>query len=228
MKQLHKNPGAVRNALVANVARLEAIEQAAHDERIKLERQLKSAGASLKGTRDMTDAARAAVADGRLEVRMEVALRGAAAPMSVVDLARQLREPAANVQRVLKRLRETPCPTAAADSGAMCVYNHGTDTDPRWSWVIGDDVDAQTLYSTIEVMLRRRPYTFRELQLATGARRGRISGATVEFARGDLPIYTVGGSERRYVWFIGSLADLPAEMRKHARSVKLAPDKNKI
>jgi hypothetical protein len=224
MKQVSRITGSVRHTLEESAARLQQLETAVHDERLRLERRLATAGAKLKGTRDLTMLA----ADSATEVRVEVALRGPDAPLTIIELANRLHEPADRVHRVMRRLRETPCPTAAADSGAQKVFNHGLDTDPTWSWVIGDAVDAQPLYRAIEVMLRRRPYTFRELQIATGARRGRISGATVEFARSDLPVYTVGGSDRRYAWFIGALSSLPSDLRRQARAVRLAPDKNKV
>lgn len=217
-KQTVKRGADVRRALADTAVRLGAIE-----EKLRIAPRLRA-----KGTRDMTEASRQAAADAGLDIRIEVALRGAVAPMSVLDLVRAVGAPAARVHAAIKRLRTTPCPTAADGSGAMVVHNHGTAEDPRWLWVIGDAVEAQTLYRFVEAMLRRRPYTFAEMQAATGARRGRISGATVEFARGDLPVWTVGGSDRRYVWFIGALSELPAEMRRHARAVRLAPDKNKI
>lgn len=93
---------------------------------------------------------------------------------------------------------------------------------------MGDAIDTPTLNASVETLLRRRPYSFRELQLATGARRGRISGATVALARGNVPVWTVGGSDRRYCWFVGALSQLPSDLRQCARPVRLAPDKNKV
>lgn len=204
------------------------IVEDAQAERAKLEEALRMAGDKVKGTRDVTEQAEAAHA-ARLDHRVESTLRAMTAPVTLVQLAKQLREPAARVQRVLKRLRETPCPTRSAHTpDAKMIHNHGTGDDPRWSWVVGDEVDAQTLYAAIEVMLRCRPYTFAELSAATGARRGRISGATVEFARSGAPIWTVGGNDRKYRWFIGDPRQLPASERKGARRVRLEPDKNKV
>lgn len=203
------------------------IVEDAQAERAKLEEALRMAGDKIRGTRDVTEQAEA-VHTARLDHRVESTLRATTTPVTLVQLAKQLREPAARVQRVLKRLRETPCPTRSAHTpDAKMIHNHGTADDPRWSWVLGDEVDAPTLYAAVEAMLRRRPYTFAELSAATGARRGRISGATVQFAREEAPIYTVGGNDRKYLWYIGDLSKLPAAQRKSARRVRLDPDKNK-
>lgn len=221
-----KQGNEARQALAESAGRLAALEGAVHKTRVVIEHHLRGVARKLKGTGDMTEVA----AEARLATKIEIALRGPDAPMSLVELARKLAVPAGRVQRVLTHLRDTPCPTrsVAYAPDARQIYNHGTSDDPRWAWVIGDLVEAPVLTDAIEAMLRRRPYTFAELLAATGARRGRISGATVEFARSDLPIWTVGGSDRKYRWFIGQLSQLPATDRKHAKRVRLAPDKNKV
>src|SRR4051812_115962 len=111
--------GEVRRVLADTAARLGAIE-----ERLRIEQRPRA-----KGTRDMTEASKQAVADAGLDVRIEVALRGAAAPVNMLDLVKMVGAPAARVHAAIKRLRTTRCPTAAADSGAMMVHNHGTDDD---------------------------------------------------------------------------------------------------
>jgi hypothetical protein len=232
-KQAVKSKSETRRRLEQAAARLAGVEGEARDERLRIEQRLRDAGERVKGTRDVGVEARrvTALAGGSLAVRIEVALRASEQPMSLVELAQAIGEPAARVHAALRRLRDAPCPTRSEEHApdARCVHNHALPgEDPRWSWVVGDEVDTQALYAEIERMLRRRPYTFAELTAATGARRGRISGATVEFARGNTPIWTASDSERRYQWFIGRRDDLPAELRRTARRVKLAPDKNKV
>lgn len=196
----------------------------ARAERATLEEALRAAAGKVKGTRDVTAQARAAAT---IEARIEGMLRGSA-PLSPAELAGRLGEPEAKVDRALTKLAATPCASAADDSeGVMTVFNHGTDVAPRWGWVCGDAVDTETLYGEIESMVRRRPYTFAELRLATGARRGRVSGGLVQFTRSDLPVWTVSESERAYRWFIGDVNRLRAVDKKHARRARLEPDKTK-
>lgn len=81
--------------------------------------ELRAIASRLRGTRDLTAPSTAAVRDERLLVRLEVALRAPGAQLSATDLARQLREPIADVVKLVRELGTRPCETAAPDSGAM-------------------------------------------------------------------------------------------------------------
>lgn len=227
-KQIH---GRVRGALVQrgladSVARLAAAEHEAHTKRLDLERKLGASGDKIKGTRDVTGEARAVT---EAEAKIEVALRGADAPMRMFELVRATGLPVMTVVDTMRHLRARPCMDRSDQApDAMQVFNHGFSEDPAWGWVVGDKTTTRELYAEIERMLRRRPYTFVELTNATGARRGRIGGATVEFSRSGLPIYNLSGNHRHYRWFIGDPYKLPRDEREVVEPVRLDPDKTKL
>lgn len=203
-------------SLGAAHARAIKIEAEARAERLELERAIKLA----RGTSDVTEVARAVVRQAALEgaesvsKRIERVLRSEGAPLSLVDLIQEVDAPAGVVQKELQRLRSIKCPTRSTEDApnACQVYNHGTDFEPRWAWVIGDEAPTAELSAAVEKMIAARPYTFAELTLATGARRGRLSGVLVRFQREGRQISNEGGSDRQYRW-----AMKPARRRSPAR-----------
>lgn len=189
----------LQTSLAAAHARIQKIEADARAERLELERAIKLA----RGTGDVTsqaNAARESVAP--LARRVENVLRGDLAPISLVELAREVGAPAGAVQKELQRLRATKCPTRSLEDAADAtqVYNHGTEYDPRWAWVIGDQTQTADLAAAVEKMITARAYTFAELTAATGARRGRLSGVLVRFQREGRNIVNEDGTDRQYRW----------------------------
>jgi len=91
---------------------------------------------------------------------------------------------------VMKKLRNTPCPTRSREDAdeAKQVYNLGTEDDPRWIWVIGDETPPEDLSVVVRKMISYRPLTFSQLTVATGARRGRLSGRLVQMQRDGEPL----------------------------------------
>lgn len=126
-----------------------------------------------------------------LASRIEYVLRGPDAPITLVGLAKELRESAGRVGDELKKLAR-----------AGRVFNVGSDVDPRWIWIVGDDATTEDLAAAVERMIRDRPMTFGELTAATGARRGRLSGVIVQMQRDGKKLRNVGGTERSFRWFL--------------------------
>lgn len=200
--------------LTAAHARAVKLEEDARGERLELERAIKLA----RGTGDVSREAAAAVVAlaprETLAVKLERILRGPDAPISLVELAREAREPAGSVQKELRRLRGLKCQTRSLDDApdAPMIYNHGTEYEPRWAWVVGDQTSTADLSDAVERMITARPYTFAELTLATGARRGRLSGVLVRFQREGREIVNEDGTDRQYRWKMK-----PARSRRAAR-----------
>lgn len=213
----------LQELLATAYARVQKIEEDARAERLQLERALTLA----RGTRDVTAEARRltpVMPAGELAERVEIILRGPTAPISLVALAKTLNEPAERVRRELRKLSAAKCATRSADApDARKIYNHGTNDAPIWQWVIGDETSAQELYAEVDRMISRRPYTHDELLAATGARRGRLSGATVKHQRTGEAIWNVGGSPRQYRWYLGDPKQLPREERLKAEPAWFPP-----
>jgi hypothetical protein len=87
-----------------------------------------------------------------LAERIESALR--AAPLSIGDLAAQLREPAGRVAAAIKPLRKR-------------LWNAGTDVSPRWFVPPDDDASPEVFTLAVQALIRAQPYSTSELQAAT-------------------------------------------------------------
>lgn len=173
------------------------LETDARAARLDLERAIKLA----RGTRDIRTADEKPAAQTLAE-KIEAVLRGPQAPIALADLARLAGESGGKVHAELRRMRAQKCPTRSTEDApdARLVYNHGTDYDPRWAWVIGDQTPTAELSAAVEKMITARPYTFAELTAATGARRGRLSGVLVKFQREGRDITNENGTDRQYRW----------------------------
>ncbi len=130
---------------------------------------------------------------------LEVPVNGASPPVHVgEDLPKP--PPVVDITPALEGvLRQRPCSafeaalalgvkpnavTAALRALAKAgrISNVGLDTEPRWSWVIGDDTPTPELRAHLMSVLETgavlgRAFTLRELVEVTGARRNRITGA---------------------------------------------------
>lgn len=187
-----------------------AAAREARAERLEAERALKLA----RGTGDVRIAAEAATRAARvtpaaapLSERLEAILRGPFAPLELRALASAAGEPAVRVLEQLKRWRKMSCPTRSTDDAADAkqVYNMGTEDNPSWIWVIGDATPAEELRDMVKRLLRLKPMTFAELTLATGARRGRLSGQLVQLQRDGEKLEDLSEpGSRTYRWFLRS------------------------
>lgn len=92
------------------------------------------------------------------------------------------------------------------------IYNVGDDARPRWSWVPGDEIATPQLNALIERLVRERPMSRADLELATGANPNRISRACTNLK--EHGVHNLG-SERRALWFLPST--LPTYRRKPRR-----------
>lgn len=179
----------------------ELLEQIAAEQAQIAERLATVRAMIARGTGDVTQAAAAARAAAALTPpvvapplaeRLESALRSGI--WSLDELAQRVRAPANTIAAHLKRWRV-----------ARQIYNVGSEDQPRWIWIVGDPPDGQpaALYSMIEQLIAFRPFEFAELAAATGARRGKISGAIVDlqkrFGRGAVLNL---GTQARARWFL--------------------------
>lgn len=125
-------------------------------------------------------------------------------PLAPADIARITHEPLATVNHMLRRMRNTKCPTRSLDDAddARLIHNMGTETAPMYLWVLGDATPTEDLRVAVERLITSRPCTFSELYCATGARRGRLSGVLVDFQRDGRDITNRGGTDRKYRWFM--------------------------
>lgn len=195
----------LKSTLTAIRDRAALLEREARAERLESERAIRQLA---RGTGSFAPQARAAVESVQAEdlaAKLERVLRGPLAPLTVPQLASAVGAPAARVLALLKRFRATKCPTRSLDdaSDARQIYNVGEPEDPRWIWVVGDgDAPAETeeLGNMVRKLLTLKAMTFAELTLATGARRGRLSGRIVQLQREGENIGNVGDDPRVYVW----------------------------
>lgn len=207
--QLEKTLVAIADRARKVEANATATAREARAERLEAERALKLA----RGTGDVhvaaaaaTRAARVTPAEAPLATRLEAILRGPFAPLELRAIASAAGEPAARVLEQLKRWRKMPCPTRSTDDApdAKQVYNMGSEDVPSWIWVIGDEAPAEELREMVRRLISIKPMTFAELTLATGARRGRLSGQLVQLQRDGAPLDTGINppGARSYRWFL--------------------------
>ncbi len=208
--QLEKTLIAIADRARKLEANATAAARDARAERLEAERALKLA----RGTGDVhvaaaaaTRAARVTPAEAPLAERLEAILRGPFAPLELRAIATAAGEPAAKILDQLKRWRKMPCPTRSRDDAADAkqVYNMGSEDAPSWIWVIGDEAPAEELREMVKRLLRLKPMTFAELTLATGARRGRLSGQLVQLQRDGEKLEDLSETGSRvYRWFLRS------------------------
>lgn len=194
----------MRPFLISIAERARKIEDDARAERLEAERGLRVLA---KGTRDVTKQAAAATDTPQtIGEKIEAVLRGPFAPHNIREIAAAIKEPASRVQSCLKKLRNAPCPTRSRDDApdAKQIYNLGTDDDPFWIWVLGDETSPEELHEMVRKIISYRPMTFAELTLATGARRGRLSGRLVQMQRDGEKLVDKSKPEdgRIYRWFL--------------------------
>ncbi len=118
-------------------------------------------------------------------------------PLDTVGLTSKLGAPAARVRAALAQLRED-----------KLVYNVGSDIEPKWVHVLGDNGPAAELRARVLTLISIRPFSHRELVVVTGARDNRISGALADL-REDRQTRVVNlGDGSRGRWLV-----LPADLK---------------
>jgi hypothetical protein len=176
-----------------------------------------------KGTRDVTGDAAKAVAIAAppttvvlpppvapandtgpsLAERVEQTLRNGI--HSLDDLCKIVRAPAGPVSAILKRAR-----------AHRQIYNVGSEERPRWVWILGDEAPTREVYAMVALLIADRPFEFSELQAATGARRGRVSGAIVDLQKHGRRVVNRGQANRAR-WFLMEKGAGSVGKRTHAR-----------
>lgn len=139
----------LNNKGTSNLSDLEARAEAAEVAVRDLVRHVRMA----RGTRQVAPVAQPPPAEPALGARIEGALR--AAPLSIEELAGQLRAPAGAVSAALKPLRKR-------------LWNAGTDTSPRWFLPPGEEASADVFTAAVQALIRAQPHSTAELQAATG------------------------------------------------------------
>lgn len=177
----------VLNAAVAQAAKAEADARAA---RLEAERALNLA----RGTGDVQVQAAEAVRAVRAETiadRIAAVLAGPDAPMTFTALVRAVRASAGKVSIAMRAMRK-----------ANRVYNLGTEDHPSWIWIIGDEGTTAELNAHVLRLIMLQPMTMAQLMAATGARRGRVSGALVDMQKNHAGRWQNLGDNRTYRWFV--------------------------
>ena len=167
-------------------------EADARDAREQLERAVKLA----RGTGDIAAQAAQAVEAAKpqtLEQRIMTALLGDNAPFSFPALCKMVESTPGRVSSCMRELRK-----------AGRVYNMGTEDHPRWIGVIGDKTSTPELNDWVKRLVSLAPMSFAQLLAATGARRGRVSGAIVQLQRNPQTRKALQnlGDDRTFVWFL--------------------------
>jgi hypothetical protein len=149
-----------------------------------------------RGTSDIAAQAAKAVEAAKpqtLEQRIMNALLSVDAPMTFPVLCKATGSTPGRVSSSMSELRK-----------ARRVYNMGTEDHPRWIGVIGDSTSTPELNAWVKRLVSLAPMTFAQLIAATGARRGRVSGAIVQLQRDPQTRKLLQnlGDNRTYVWFL--------------------------
>lgn len=194
MTKLTPSNDPLLRTLAAAVRHARQMEAEAAAERAQLEKALKLA----RGTGDITEKAQEVVraaavpAKRTLADQIESLLRDNGLVYESA-IAGKLGVSATKVTDEMRRLaREHK------------IYNIGTEQHPRWCWVIGDTSSPAELNEQVYRLTSAVPLTFEQLTAATGARRGRVSGAIVAMQRNPKIAKRIEnlGNGRVFVWFV--------------------------
>lgn len=71
-------------------------------------------------------------------------------------------------------------PLMDAMRDALKIHNIGSEVEPRWQHVLGDDCSPADLRALVLRLISERPFSHRELCIVTGARENRISGVLAD------------------------------------------------
>lgn len=203
MSKLNKIPeSTLTKTLIDALHASKEIEANAHAETERLTKALQLA----RGTGDVTEQARAAT-------------NGQSKPLPVPTAKPEPRTTAEHIEHTLRThgiLSESALARTLGLSGrklademsklarAHKVYNIGSANHPRWCWVVGDKSTPAELNAQVYRLTSASPLTFQQLEAATGARRGRVSGAIVAMQRNPKIAKRIEnlGNGRVFVWFV--------------------------
>ena len=167
------------------------------EEQAKLIKQTALVISRVRGTRDITDKAREAVARMApaepLADRVRTAIESDG-PASAAELAERLGEPLPVVQREVSALRRSGRLTNVGDTEA-----------PRWWWSVGEHGSTPELKRSLAILLSYEPMTLTQLAIATRCtNRNRISGALVKLQAMGIKFRNLG-DRQRFVWSVEKL-----------------------
>jgi hypothetical protein len=123
-------------------------------ERALAELEKNAQGALARGTREL---APIAATNGASSLQEQVVALLTAEALDAATVARRLGVPVGRVQPVMKVLRD-----------GLKIHNIGSEVEPRWQHVIGDDATTAELRALILRLISERPFTHRELVTVTG------------------------------------------------------------
>lgn len=145
----------------------------------------------VRGTRDVTEEAKAARPVGRPRkptTQVVHALHGAS--MNVAQVAKATGLSVGKAAEAVKAMRTE-----------KKVANMGSEDFPLWTMRIGDNTSAPELNVEVKRLITERPMTMQELLDITGARLSRISGALIALQRTENQLLNLG-TQRRAKWFL--------------------------
>lgn len=102
-------------------------------------------------------------------------------------------------------------PVMDALRDGLKLHNIGSEVEPLWQHVLGDDCSPEDLKAFVLRLVTTRPFTHRELVIVSGARENRISGVLADLREDPAMRVANLGNGAKGRWFV-----LPAH-------IKLAP-----
>lgn len=127
-------------------------------------------------------------------------------PQDVASAIRSTNAPAARVKACMDLMR-----------AGRKIHNIGSEVEPRWQHVIGDQGTPEELRACVQRLITLRPMTHRELVTFTGARENRISGALADLREAPGTRVCNLGDSVRARWLMLPLALQPAPLVKPKR-----------
>lgn len=180
------------DAVLANARTLLAAKE---HELAELEQQVKMR--SVRGTREIALLSPATPPATLTEQLTALLTRE---PVDMKSAAAALGVPVGRIQPIMDTLRH-----------GLKIHNIGSEVEPRWQHVLGDDCSPADLRALVLRLISERPFSHRELCIVTGARENRISGVLADLREEPDTRVTNLGNGSKGKWFL-----LPA-------SVKIAP-----
>lgn len=205
------------NDLALEVAKLQArvaeLQRKEHEDRELIEETRMTLAPKNSRRRGDTlpaspNAARMAKGSARIPTIADSTLPGAVTMVAQVPLASRiealLRTKVMSYGEIVDELGEDDARVSGAFAAMRRkgqVYMVGTEDRPRWTWVVGDEVETPALHALVERLVRERPLAFAEIAGATGANPNRLKHALTTLQSRPQPVRNLG-SRGRAVWFL--------------------------
>lgn len=123
-----------------------------------------------------------------------------------LSVAKTLNTPVGRIKPIMDKLR---------DAGRL--HNIGSEVEPQWQHVLGDNGPASELREFVYRLISQRPFSHRELCIVSGARENRISGVLADLREDPKTRVANLGDGSRGRWLILPLDLKPSPLAKFRR-----------